>query len=297
MKIKSAPYIYGILILGSGYGLLSTFIHYFTYPGAKNANIVANTLAPQNSNTKKVDTNTILSRNIFNIEGTIPNDGQLIGTQSKCVGVPNQSPLPYQLIGVIYGGNSQSSAAILENFNTQEVLVVKKGSSLPQKGVVSDIEVNRIWIISSGCPEYIDLPKFKLPSSRVRRGGASQMASDQSYSEAGFDRIGTNTDVTRQWVDDILNNKLASVLNDALATPHMVDGRIDGFTISQIEPMSVYDKFGLKNGDTVMAINGIPLNDVGQAIQTLNALKNEGNIELQVMRNGKLTTFRVNVQQ
>lgn len=295
MKVKSASYIYGILILGSGYGFLSTLYYYFTYPPTIHAAPISNKIFSEDLSATNFDATKIFLRNIFNIEGTIPDDGQMIGSRAQCV-TSNPSPLPYNVIGILYGGSAESSIVMLENRNTKEIIILKNGANLQGKGSISKIDSNRVWITITGCPEYLELPKFKLPPSRVRKGNLDKTASDASYSEPGLERIGTNTNVTREWVNDILTNKLASVLSEALATPNLVNGRVEGFTISQIEPMSVYDKMGLKNGDVVKSINGIPLNDAGQAIQTLNALRNEGNISLQVMRNGQLTTFQINVQ-
>lgn len=298
MKIRSASYIYAILILGSGYGVLSTFINYFfkSYTIPNNSSAKIQLLKDQNMS--GINTVAILSRNIFNIEGTIPTVGQLLSKESQCPGAAKHSSAPYDIIGILYGGNSKTSIALLQNKNVQEeILIVKKNSKLPKKGYVSNIDLNRVWIVTDFCPEYIELPKAKLPPSRVRHGNAAAQASDQGYSEPGFERVGSNTNVTRGWVDDILTNKLADTLGDALATPHVVDGATNGFVISQIEPMSVYDKLGLKDGDVVTAVNGVPLNDAGQAIQTLTALKNEKDIELQVVRNGQITTFHMNIQQ
>lgn len=298
MNLRSASYIYIILILGSGYSVLSTLINYFFKSYTVPPNSFAKIQLIQDQNVRGINTATILSRNIFNIEGTIPRIGQLLNKESQCPGIAKHSSLPYEIVGILYGGSSKTSVAVLQNKNVQEeILILKKNSKLPKKGYVSNIDSNRIWIVTEFCPEYLEISKAKLPPSRVRHGNLATQASDQGYSESGFERVGNNTNVTREWVDDILTNKLADTLGDALATPNVVDGATNGFVISQIEPMSVYDKFGLKNGDIVTAVNGVPLNDAGQAIQTLTALKNEREIELQVMRNGQITTFRVNVQQ
>jgi type II secretory pathway component PulC len=55
-----------------------------------------------------------------------------------------------------------------------------------------------------------------------------------------------------------------------------------------------YEK--LKDGDIVSSINGIELNDAARAIQTLNSLRNENNIEIQLLRGGQTITLKVNVQ-
>ncbi len=293
MKTNYTRVIYLIIFIISGVGLLSTLFYYFYTP---KPNLASN---QENLNLKQIEVNIsrIFDRNVFNKDGIFPSLGQLPQSKLMCSGIPQQSKLPYKVIGIIFGGNSVSSMAILQNKNTESIIILKQNDSLQQTGYISNIDARRVWITETGCPEYLDLPKAQLPPSRVRKNGRGGNASDKSYSESGFDRVGTNTNVTREWVDDILNNKLSSALNDAFVVPHIVNGRIDGFAITQIEPMSVYDKLGLKDGDVITSINGIPLNDAGRAIQTLNGLKNENDISLQVLRNGQPTTFKVNVNQ
>ena len=137
------------------------------------------------------------------------------------------------------------------------------------------------------------MPDPELPASRVRTGETKSAA---AFSEPGFERTGNSSVVTRQWVNDVLTNKLSQTLEDALAQPHLVNGKVQGFIITQISPNSIYDKLGIKNGDIVTAINGIQLNDAARAIQTLNSMRSETNIELQAIRGGQTVNFKVSIQ-
>ena len=59
---------------------------------------------------------------------------------------------------------------------------------------------------------------------------------------------------------------------------------------------SVYEKMGMKDGDVIEAINGIDLNDAARAIQTLNAMRNEGKIEIRMKRDGQTSNLDVQVK-
>jgi len=295
MKKKLYFFLYPAVFIISGVGLLTTIFSIWYYPSKP---VISEKYDLRGSkNLTVIEFTKLLDRNIFNVEGSIPAKGQLDQNIYLCASRAIRSKLPYNVLGILYGGNAQSSVVILQNKNNENILILKEGSKLSQKGYITNIESKRVWITETMCPEYLDLPKFKPPLARVRKGGRGQSASDRSYQEEGFNRSGSNTDVTREWLNDILENKLSSVLNDALVSPHMVNGQVNGFVISQIEPMSVFDKLGLKDGDIVTSMNGIQLNDAGRAIQTLNGLRNESEITMQVIRNGKETSFKVNIQK
>ena len=283
--------LYLIIYLITGFSVVTTLFYYLYTPRASALDEHDLPTPILQANISK-----ILERNIFNTEGHFPEIGQLKQAVLQCVGTPKKSSLPYKVMGILYGGSSRTSMAMLQNKNTENILILKYRDKLPEDGYISGIDQRKVWITDIGCPEYLDIPRVELPPSRIRKGGGSGSASERSYSEDGFERIGTNTRVTREWVDDILNNKLNSVLSDSYVAPNMVNGRINGFIISQIEPMSVFDKIGLKDGDIITSINGISLNDPGRAIQTLNGLRNESKVTMQVIRNGKPTTFTVNVR-
>ena len=52
----------------------------------------------------------------------------------------------------------------------------------------------------------------------------------------------------------------------------------------------------MKAKDKSIKVFGIDLNDAGRAIQTLNSLKNENSIELNVKRNGVAVPLKIQVK-
>jgi len=235
------------------------------------------------------DFNLIITRNIFNLNGLIP-DSNSQGAP-VCTLEPFKSNLPYKISGILYGGSAKNSLVVLEGQNKN---IFKLGESLPLGGTLTDIQKNRILITNKNCPEYIDL---NYPDTLNQRGSRSnQSSSGSAYKENGFERAGNNTTVTRSWINNILTYNFAKTLEEAKANPNLVGGQVKGFSITNITPDSVYSKLGLKDGDIVSSINGIELNDAARAIQTLNSLRNENNIEIQLLRGGQTISLKVNVQ-
>ncbi len=64
----------------------------------------------------------------------------------------------------------------------------------------------------------------------------------------------------------------ATFAGDARLVPAVKDGKPHGFKIYAIKPESTVAKLGIRNGDTVLAIAGQPLNSVDDAIAVLSTL-------------------------
>ncbi|MES2614857.1 MAG: type II secretion system protein GspC [Bdellovibrionota bacterium] len=289
-----APIVYIILAVVGGVSTIGTV---FTFIKKEKTLEQATNIKKKKEelNQKKIASNAefsaILKRNIFNLDGTLPDTGATVA--DVCTGDAQPSTLSYKVSGIIYGGDAKSSIALLEGNSDHQSSAYKLGDSLIPGTIISNISSNRVYLTSKSCPEYLEIHYPSLPA----QGRSTQKKNTKgSYSENGFERIGNTTTVTKQWVNDVLTNKLSSALEEARAVPYLVGGQIKGFTISQIVPDSVYSKLGLQNGDVVSSINGIELNDAARAIQTLNSLRSESNIALEVTRGGQSITLKVDVQ-
>ncbi len=94
----------------------------------------------------------------------------------------------------------------------------------------------------------------------------------------------------------LLGPDFTKVLQDAKATPNMVNGQIKGFRLTRIREDSIYQKAGLQNDDVVMEINGVPLNNAASAIRLLQGLRNENEIEVIVDRGGSQIPMSLSIQ-
>ena len=242
----------------------------------------------------------IISRNIFNSEGAAANET----TKKDASCTPVKSDLPLKFTGVIFGGTKQSSLVLLESTATKQADTFLLGDAVPGDAKIVDITKDKVYFERNACPEFLELQQAELQKRRV--AGAPKRnqtpkktdGNETTYREDGFERSGNNVAVTKQWVDKALSVDFAKTLQDAKASPNMVGNEVRGFVLTRIRPDSVYEKMGLQDGDVIEAINGIELNDAARAIQTLNAMRNEGNIELQVKKasSGQSSTAKIQVK-
>ena len=252
---------------------------------------------------KSEDFKEILKRNLFNSEQKeeVVKDSTL---QAVCSAV--KSDLPLKFTGVIYGGTKETSLVLLESSATKQADTFVLNDFVPGEAKIVDIQRDKVLFVrgSTGCPEFLELQQPEVAKKRVpnlarSRSGAAQAGGGSSYdfTESGFARgRDGNIVADRRWVDKALTSDFAKTLQDAKASPNLVNGEVKGFVLTRIRPDSVYEKMGFQDGDVVEQINGIDLNDAARAIQTLNSLKNENAIELMVKRNGVAVPLKIQVK-
>jgi general secretion pathway protein C len=242
------------------------------------------------------DFKALIKRNIFNSEASSADEKK----DSSCQ--PKKSDLPLKFTGVIFGGKAEHSIVVLENASDRKADTFLLGEGVPGDAVISDIQRDKVFFLRSGCPEFLELIQPELPKRRVAgerkrlNKPTTGTEGEVSFREDGFERTGTAVAATRQWVEKAITVDFAKTLQDAKASPNQVNGEIKGFVLTRIRPDSVYEKMGMQDGDVIEAINGIELNDAARAIQTLNAMRNENNLEIKVKRGGSSSVMNVQVK-
>ncbi len=70
------------------------------------------------------------------------------------------------------------------------------------------------------------------------------------------------------------------------AQPHMNNGAVDGFSISEVAHSPLFEKLGLQNGDTITNIDGQPVTGTMQAMSIMAAVQSKPSIDLTLNRGG-----------
>lgn len=70
-----------------------------------------------------------------------------------------------------------------------------------------------------------------------------------------------------------------------------------GFRIFSIRAGSLYDQAGFKNGDIVVAANGMPFNTPDQALEAYSRLKDADEVRVDVERAGRRMTLTYEIQR
>ena len=196
-----------------------------------------------------------------------------------------------QLLGSVV--STKGGVALIKNLGTGQVKAFKVGEQVWTEGKLAGVERQAMTIrLPSGSNEVV--------SSKLRGGGKGlpvvKVSTEDKHIEDGFQRIGNKIDVDARYRDRMLKEELPNILMQASSEAVMENGEIKGFRLFQFEPNSIFQKLGIKEGDVVREINGVPLNNVARTIQFLNGLRSEGNVQVSVVRNGAPVTLDLNVK-
>jgi len=248
----------------------------------------------------------ILKRNLFNSKGELGDQEPTQNEEANSTGQADlpKSSLPVNLIGTIYGGSPFNGIALIENTAQKSINSFLVGDTLLKEAVVREVHRERVILERNGRREFIALAEYEIKrTNRTKKGRpvpAAPAATDfggevplanepppENFREEGFSREGQKIEMSMDYKQKVLGTDLPKVLQDAKATPNLVDGEIRGFVLTRIRKDSIYEKAGFQNGDIIEEINGSPLSDPGQAIKLLNSLRNENEIEVRLKSQGR----------
>ena len=235
----------------------------------------------------------IMSRNLFSSQGLVPGE-ETSGGAVDPGGAPVKTTLPFSLIGTLILSDEFRSIATIEDKGASQVYPVRIEDEIPGKAKIISIESRKVVFLnlSSSRREFVELPLDNvLGNSRITLGGAAKVSGSPTVESVGNNQF----NVARAAVDTALAD-LPKVLTQARAVPNIENGIANGYKLFQIVPGSIYQTIGLQNGDTLLALDGSPMNDPGKAFELLNQLKTASRMELTVKRNGKVQNFTYEIR-
>lgn len=235
----------------------------------------------------------ISSRNLFNSRGLIPGEEAIPGSNDPG-GAPVRTTLPLALIGTLILRNELKSIATIEDRTASLVLPLRIQDEIPGKIRVLTIEPRRVVFLNLGSSrrEFVDLPDDSGTAPRITLGSPRMSPSASGGIEQSSP---TNFTIDRSEIDRAMAD-LNAILTQARAVPNFENGVPAGYKLFQIVPGSIYEKLGLRNGDTITGLNGDTINDPGKAFETLSALKTMKHLELQLKRDGKVSNFSYDIR-
>lgn len=247
----------------------------------------------------------ILERNLFNSEGAMGDvDPTAEGPQMA------KTQLPIKVIGIIYGGTPFNGIAMIENTQNRTVNSFMVGDQMSPEAKLLEIQREIIVIDNQGRKEFAAIEEVELRRS-TRKGGGKKVANlpeslagsgytaeapPESFKEEGFERKGGSIEMTAEYKSRLLTTDFASVLQDAKASPNLVDGVLRGWRMDRIRKNSFWEKSGMQNGDIIEEINGVALTDAGQSVKTLQSFRNESEVDIKVNRSGQKIILNLKVR-
>jgi general secretion pathway protein C len=227
-----------------------------------------------------------------------------------------EEDLHLKLLGTSLMSKSKPYVIVEDETGTESLYQV--GEDIPDAGKLVEVEVNRAIIDRDGHRVAIEIPNPDMPEAPPSHlGGASKAPLLRGLpafrnrphvfgrrtpipggdnSKLQLKRLGPGKfEVSRAEVQQTMENP-SDFFSQMRAMPHFVNGKTDGFSISQVAPGSVFDQLGLQNGDLVTSINGQPVTNPMQALGLMQAMKTQSALDLTVNRGGQPTSVHLDLR-
>jgi general secretion pathway protein C len=210
------------------------------------------------------------------------------GTEKNDTGTSKAAPISdLKLVGTVVGPNYLSYAVFQDKTRTGQEDIFHYGEKVYDYGILNKIERSSVEIIQ-GERSFSLTIDFDRTSNTPQISSVKRRTSRKSTSRNSFAKqIGEREYLLdRDMVQKSIENP-EKVLTDARLLPNIIDGKQEGFKISEVVPDGLYHSLGLRNGDILLNINGLEIANPEVAIQAMSALKGMNRIDLDIMRNGE----------
>ncbi|MFP4615525.1 MAG: type II secretion system protein GspC [Thiohalorhabdus sp.] len=199
-----------------------------------------------------------------------------------------ETRLDLTLKGIIASQEGEQKVALIASGEEGEEGVYRVGDTLAGGAEILRIEPRRVILRRNGVTEALNLEVAEL------EGSISQQ--DSPDGESGIQKEGANSRVVpERTVRENLEN-LPSLLRQAKAVPHKVNGEPAGFRIENIQSGSIYEDLGLREGDVVKSVNGQDIRTSSDALGAYREMKGADKYEVRLERDGQEQTLNYSVR-
>ena len=221
----------------------------------------------------QIDANSVAERHLFGVAGA---------TTGNSANAPDTT-LALTLHGIVAGKRASDSRALIVVNGDEEPYAV--GAQLPGGAVIRSIYPDRVLLARDG-----RLEALRLPTDDTSAAGTSmqQPAAMRPQVTAAPQDLG-------QLRQEIANNP-QRLMDIVRAMPVQDHGKLTGYRIYPAGNPSQFNQLGLKPGDVVTAVNGIPLTDPAQSMRVLSSLKTSEQVSITLNRNGQTQTQILQMQ-
>lgn len=210
---------------------------------------------------------------------------------------PKEPPKPTELKLKLWGvavHDDGSSHCIIEDLTTHKQELYRINEKVPGNASVKSVEWDRVILDRDGQDEILDLvpaqggpvPPRPVPAA-VTQPQPSANPHIQQISE-------TQYGIDKSEVDSALDN-MNQLFTQIRAVPHFEGGKSTGFRLFAIRQNSIFDQIGLRNGDIIQKINGSDINDPTRALALFQELRNERELNVEILRNKETKTLKLNI--
>lgn len=192
--------------------------------------------------------------------------------------------LDLKLRGVAVADDEALSWAIVEGADRQS-LPYRPGDLLPGAAELVRVEDDRIILRHQGALEALYLSDETPPPAATTRPVAATGTPTIQLSPQSSSQI-------RDYLS-LLPSDPARVSELVRALPVMENGALKGFRLFPGQQQALFGETGLRRGDIVTRINGLPLDDPARGMDLLNELASASRFQIEILRRGQAQVLDV----
>jgi len=192
------------------------------------------------------------------------------------------------LIGTVVGPQKLSYGVFKDSAGVQEIY--KIGDPVYDIGKLYRVERDKVVISKAGKTVEILLEDVKV--KEVSKQASAAGPSPSSFAQ----KIGRSTYMVDQArLQQAIANP-GQMMTDARLKPNIVNGREEGFVLSEVKQGGVYQSLGLQDGDVLLRINEYDISNPERALQAFTALKGMERVQVDLIRSGSRMTMTYQIR-
>ena len=190
------------------------------------------------------------------------------------------------LLGTVVGPKDVTYAILMDDLGMQEVF--KLGEPVFGGGTLSSVKKDRVTIGKGPGSVEILLDDIKIKEVR----GPNHARTPSSFAQ----QVGRDTYLVDQRnVQQAIENP-TQIMTDARLRPNIVNGKEQGFMLSEVRQGGIYQSLGLRNGDILLRINEYDISNPERALQAFTALRGMDRVQVDLMRSGSRITMTYQIR-
>jgi general secretion pathway protein C len=192
------------------------------------------------------------------------------------------------LIGTVVGPKELSYGVFKDNSGLQEIF--KIGEPVFGLGMLYRVGKDKVFIRKGG--KIIEIPLEDVKVKEVK----GQVATGSPASSSFARKIGRGTYIVDQAkLQETISNP-GQMMTDARLKPNIVNGKEEGFALSEVKPGGIYQSLGLQDGDVLLRINEYDISNPERALQAFTALKGLERVQIDLIRSGSKMTMTYQIK-
>ncbi len=192
------------------------------------------------------------------------------------------------LIGTVVGPKELSYAVFKDSSGIQDVFRV--GESVFGLGKLYSVKKDKV-LLRHG-ERTIEIPIEDVEVKEVKK----PVSGEPSFTSTFAQTVGRGTYIVDQGgVQQAISNP-GQMMTDARLRPNIVNGKEEGFILSEVKSGGIYHSLGHQNGDVLLRINEYDISNPERALQAFTALKGLERVQIDLIRGGSKMTMTYQIK-